>query len=146
MAAWLASPWGWMALGVALAIAELLAPGYFLIWVAAAALATGIAAAGLVLPLTGQVVLFALLAALAMAAGRRWYRRNPGESADPMMNDRGARLIGQAAIVSQALAGGNGRVRHGDTEWLAQGPDAAEGTRVRITGHQGTVLIVEPAD
>ena len=34
--------------------------------------------------------------------------------------------------------------QHGDSEWLARGPDLAVGTRVRITGSDGAVLVVEP--
>jgi len=135
--------WGWLALGVGLAIAELVAPGYFLIWVAAAALVTGFVAAALPVPLEGQVVLFAVLGALALAAGRKWYARNPGTEADPMLNNRGGQLVGETAIVTRVIEGGSGKVRHGDTEWLAQGPDAQLGTRMRIAGHHGTVLIVE---
>jgi membrane protein implicated in regulation of membrane protease activity len=34
-------------------------------------------------------------------------------------------------------------VRHGDSEWLASGPDIEAGTRVRITGSNGSILMVE---
>ncbi len=135
--------WGWMALGVALAIAELLAPGYFLIWLAAAALVTGLVAAAMPIGLDAEILLFVVLCALALAAARHWFARNPGVSADPMLNNRGGQLVGQSAVVSHVIEGGTGRVRHGDTEWLARGPDAQPGTRMRISGHDGTVLIVE---
>lgn len=135
--------WGWMALGVALAIAEMIVPGYFLIWLAAAALVTGLVAAAMPISLNGEILLFVVLCALALAAGRRWFARNPGVSADPMLNDRGGQLIGQTALVTHVIEGGSGRVRQGDTEWLARGPDAPPGTRMRITGSEGTTLIVE---
>jgi membrane protein implicated in regulation of membrane protease activity len=135
--------WGWIALGVALAIAEIIAPGYFLIWLAAAALVTGLVAAAMPIGLSAEVLLFAMLSALALAAAKRWFARHPGESADPMLNDRGGQLVGQSAVVSHVIEGGTGRVRHGDTEWLARGPDSQPGTRMRIIGSEGTVLIVE---
>ena len=56
--------WGWMALGVALAIAELLAPGYFLIWLAAAALLTGLVAAAMPIGFEAEIILFAVLCAI----------------------------------------------------------------------------------
>jgi membrane protein implicated in regulation of membrane protease activity len=59
------------------------------------------------------------------------------------MNDRGARLIGETVVVTHAIDGGSGRVKQGDGEWLAKGPDAQPGTRMRVSGHDGTVLIVE---
>ena len=136
--------WLWLALGVVLGTAEMLAPGYFLIWLAAAAILTGIAT--LLVPLEGawQIALFALLAINSVLLARRWLRINPIRSADPLLNDRGGRLVGDTVVVSRALEGGSGRVRHGDTEWLARGPDTATGTRMRVAGHDGAVLIVEP--
>lgn len=135
--------WGWMALGVALAIAEIVAPGYFLIWLAAAALLTGLVAAAVPIGLEAEIMLFVVLCALALAAARRWVQRHPVQSADPMLNDRGGQIVGQSVVVTHVIEGGSGRVRHGDTEWLARGPDAQPGTRMRVTGADGTVLLVE---
>lgn len=139
----LAPQWGWMALGLALAIAELVAPGYFMIWLAAAAFLTGVLTAALPIALPIQVLAFAALSAVAVVLGRRWLIRNPIESADPMLNDRGGQLVGQSVVVTHAIDGGSGRVRVGDSEWLARGPDAQAGTRMRVSGHDGVVLIVE---
>ncbi|MDE2561950.1 MAG: NfeD family protein [Sphingomonadales bacterium] len=138
-----ASQWGWLALGMVLAITEMVAPGYFLIWVAAAALLTGVIAAAVPLALSLQVVLFVILAGLVLAGARAWLADNPVESADPMLNDRGARLIGETVTVTHAIDGGSGRVKQGDSEWIAHGPDAEPGTRMRVSGHDGAVLIVE---
>ena len=46
-------------------------------------------------------------------------------------------------LVTSVIAGGTGRVRLGDSEWLAKGPDAEPGTRMKVTGHEGVVLLVE---
>lgn len=135
--------WIWLAIGLILAAAEIAVPGVFLIWLAGAALVTGLLAWLLPIDLALQIVIFALLAIVAVFAGRRYLRSNPIDAADPMMNDRGARLIGQTAVVTQAIEGGTGRVHHGDSEWLASGEDIAVGERVRITGHDGVVLAVE---
>ena len=32
----------------------------------------------------------------------------------------------------------------GDSEWIARGPSVAAGERVRISGSEGAVLLVEP--
>ena len=47
--------------------------------------------------------------------------------------------------VEQAIADGRGKVRVGDTVWQAQGPDAPLGARVKVTGTNGTCLLVEHA-
>ena len=135
--------WSWLALGLLLAAAEIAVPGVFLIWMAGAALITGLVVWLVPIPVAGQVVLFAALAIVAVYSGRHWLRANPIIAADPMMNDRGARLIGETVVVTQAIEGGVGRVRQGDGEWLAKGPDAPPGTRMRVAAHDGTVLIVE---
>ena len=65
-------------------------------------------------------------------------------SSDPLLNNRTGRLVGQTGTVTLAIAGGEGRIRHGDSEWLARGPDLPAGERVRITGFEGGTLVVEP--
>jgi len=135
--------WAWIALGFALAAAEIAAPGFFLIWLAGAALVTGLIAWFVPIGFPLQVLLFAVLAIGFVMVARRWAGNNAVAGADPAMNDRGARLIGEVVTVINALADGTGKVSHGDTEWLAKGPDAAPGTKMRVAGHDGTVLVVE---
>ena len=106
-------------------------------------LLTGLVAATVPIGLEAEIMLFVVLCALALAAARRWVQRHPVQSADPMLNDRGGQIVGQSVVVTHVIEGGSGRVRHGDTEWLARGPDAQPGTRMRVTGADGTVLLVE---
>ena len=136
--------WIWLSAAALLGIAELLVPGVFLIWLAAAAALTGFAALLFGVPLAFQFALFALLALGATYVGRRWYANNPVESSDPLLNDRVARLIGETVTVVDAIEGGQGRVRVGDSVWTARGPDSPAGTRVRVTGATGTCLTVGP--
>ena len=136
----------WLILAALLAIAELLAPGIFLVFIAAGAAVTGVVS--LLLPdfnLVFEVFLFAASSAAAVAVGRRWYRQNPVPSQDPLLNDRVARLVGQVVTVVEPIASGQGRVKVGDGEWLASGPDAPAGAQVRIIGGRGGSLDVEPA-
>jgi membrane protein implicated in regulation of membrane protease activity len=135
--------WGWLAIGLFLAIAEMAIPGVFLIWLAGAAIVTGLIAWVLPIGIPLQIGLFAVLAIVSVFMGRRYLRSNPIVSADPMMNDRGARLVGETVVVTHAIDGGTGRVKQGDSEWLAKGPDAEPGTRMRVSGHDGSVLLVE---
>lgn len=139
----LAPHWVWLALGFFLAAAEILVPGYFLMWLAGAALVTGVIAFALPIGIPLQIVAFAMLSIGAVFIGRNYLRANPVEDADPKMNRRGLRLAGETAIVVTAIDGGTGRVKHGDSEWLAKGCDAEVGEKVRISGSDGAVLIVE---
>ena len=136
--------WIWISIGLVLAALEMVVPGVYLIWLALAALITGALTFVLDLGIAVQVTNFIFLSLIVAFSAKRWLRDRPIASVDPLMNDRQGRMIGQTAVVTQALEGGTGRVRYGDGEWSARGPDLAAGVRVRITGADGTNLVVEP--
>lgn len=139
----LADHWWWLGAGALLGILEILLPGIFLIWIAIAAWITALVTAFIPLALAWQLVVFVVLAFVTVFVGRQYYARNPVESADPNLNARAARLIGQVVTVESAIENGKGRVRVGDGVWNATGPDAPSGASVRITGANGTCLTVE---
>jgi len=134
----------WLAIGLVLAVGEMAIPGVFLIWMAGAALFVGLLSWVVPIGIALQIILFALLSIVAVFLGRRYLRDNPIAAADSKMNMRGDRMIGETVIVTHAIEGGSGRVRLGDSECLARGADAVPGTRLRVAGHDGTVLLVEP--
>jgi inner membrane protein len=72
-----------------------------------------------------------------------WARLGAARSDEPDLNRRGAQSIGQTLTVVEPIVHGRGKVRLGDTLWAADGPDCPAGTRVRVTGAAGTVLLVE---
>ncbi|NWK95380.1 hypothetical protein DM806_06815 [Sphingobium lactosutens] len=135
--------WAWLVFAALLGIAEVMIPGVFLIWIAIAAALTGLIALALPIGLPLQLLLFAALSLIAVWGGRRWYVDHPVASTDPLLNDRTARLIGQTVTVVEPISGGEGRVRVGDSVWTARGADASAGERVRVTGAEGSVLLVE---
>ncbi len=136
--------WVWLTLGLVLAGLEMLLPGVYLIWLAVAAIVTGVLTLAFDLSLPLQVIDFVFLSLIIAFSAKRFLREKPIESADPLMNRRGARLVGETALVVHAIEHGSGRVKLGDSEWIARGPDAAAGERVRISGSEGAVLLVEP--
>ena len=138
--------WWWVGAGALLGILEILLPGIFLIWIAVAAWITAIIVAAVPgMALAWQLVIFVLLAFATVWAGRHVYARNPVTSADPNLNARASRLIGQIVTVESAIENGKGRVRVGDGVWNARGPDAPAGASVRIVAADGTLLTVELA-
>ena len=135
--------WLWLIGGVVLLIAEVIAPGFFLVFIGAAAILTGLFAVLFGFGLAPQLALFALYAVIAVLIGRRFYANQSSDSADPLLNDRAARLVGKVVTVVEAVDEHGGRVRVGDSEWSARGGPAASGERVRITGIDGNCLKVE---
>ena len=136
--------WVWLTLGLVLAGLEMLVPGVYLIWLAVAAIITGVLTGLFDLSLPLQVIDFVFLALILAFSAKRFLRDKPIESADPLMNRRGARMVGETALVVQAIEHGSGRVHIGDSDWIARGPDVAAGERVRIVGSEGASLLVEP--
>jgi inner membrane protein len=137
--------WLWLIAAAALGIAELLVPGVYLIWIGLAALVTGLATLVLPLPVVAQFALFAATAFAAVYAGRRYLKENPIVSDDPKLNDRGKRLVGSIVTAVEPVDSAHGRVKVGDSIWSARGADAAIGERLRVTGSDGNVLLVEKA-
>ena len=55
----------------------------------------------------------------------------------------GERYIGQVLTLSEGLREGSGQVKLGNRRWVLRGPPAPAGSRVRVTGVDGAVLIVD---
>lgn len=134
----------WLILAALLAITELMIPGVYLTFIALGAAATGVLA--LIFPelgLIGQLISFAAWSSVAVLIGKRWYNTNPVPSSDPDLNNRAARMIGQRVTVVEPIVGGSGRVRVGDGEWPAEGPDIGAGEKARVVEVRGGVVLVE---
>ncbi|MFL0414692.1 NfeD family protein [uncultured Sphingomonas sp.] len=139
------TPLLWLGVAVVLGIAELLVPGVFLIFLAIAAAVVGVALLALAdLPLVAQLGAFAVWSVVTVLIGRRWYVDYPVETSDPLLNDRAARMAGEIVTVSVPIVAGSGRVRVGDSEWPASGPDAEAGARMRVAKVTGGIVSVEP--
>jgi len=135
--------WLWLIGGVLMLILEVIAPGFFLVFLGAAAMATGLFTLLFGLGTASQLALFALYAVIAVLVGRRFYANRTSDSTDPLLNDRAGRMVGKVVTVVEAVDEHSGRVRVGDSEWSARGGPAAAGERVRITGIDGNCLTVE---
>ena len=139
--------WTWFVLGTLLLAIELFAidAQFFLIFIGAAAIATGLLTLVTGLAVALQLAVFAVLAFLSVRiVGRRFYASRYDYTADPLLNDRAARLLGKVVVVVQPIDSNGGRVRVGDSEWSARGGPAAAGDRVRIVDIEGNCLKVEP--
>src|SRR6478735_7438281 len=91
--------WLWLIGGVILLIAELIAPGFFLVFIGGAAIVTGLAAFLLPLSIPLQLGIFAVIAFLAARiGGRRAYAMRYDHSPDPYLNDRARRLLGRVVV------------------------------------------------
>ena len=134
----------WLGAGLALLVAELAAPGAFLMWIGLAALGTGAAVLAGLEGFGPQVAVFAVLAAGSIAAGLR-VRRRP----ERRVNTPDAGLVGRT-VHALAFDGREGRVRLGDSDWPAQLVSGAATPdprgRLLVVGVKGLVLLVQPVE
>ncbi len=135
-------PWLWFAIAVVLFVLETIVPGVHFLWFGLAAGLTGVI--GLAAPIAWQwqLIVFSLLAFVTVFLVRRSGFGNNAKSDEPALNVRGAQYIGRMVVVEEAIRNGRGKVRVGDTIWAAEGEDASAGTKVEVTGVNGTVLVV----
>jgi membrane protein implicated in regulation of membrane protease activity len=139
--------WSWLALGTLLLILEVFGAGGYLLWIGMAAASVGVLTFLIPgLPWELQVLLFAIFSILTALY---WWRRQRSvvrASDQPNLNLRGQELIGKVFVVTEAIVNGRGKIKVADGVWMARGPDAASGSRVRVVGQQGAILLVERAD
>jgi membrane protein implicated in regulation of membrane protease activity len=139
--------WHWFVLAFVLGLMELLIPGASMIWLAAGAIVIGLLVLVVpVMPWSVQLILFLVASFAAIYCWSRFKRRSPDITDQPALNQRGAQYIGRVYEVVAAIERGQGKIRVADGVWNVKGPDAAAGTRVRVTGVDGTVLVVEKSD
>lgn len=139
-------PWAWFVLGGLLLVAEIAAPGAFLLWLGLAALVTGALAYGIDLSWQTEVLAFAALAVAAVLVGRR-VSPAPGRASDrPFLNRRAEGFVGRVFTLDAPIQDGVGRVRIDDTVWRIEGPDLAAGHDVRVVASDGATLKVAPAE
>ncbi len=136
--------WHWMVLGIALLVIELGVTGtVFLLWLAAAAVATGLA-----LMLTPemtwqvQIVVFSVAAVVALLATRIWLKRRPIKTDRPALNKRGSAYIGRQFTLQHPIENGSGELIIDDTLWRISGPDVPAGASVVVEAVEGTRLRV----
>ena len=134
--------WIWAIGGLVLLIAEIVAPGFFLVFLGVAAIATGMFTLLFDLGLAPQLVLFVIYTALALMIGKRWYAEPEHSDQALKLNDPGRRMIGKLVTVVDPVDDHGGRVRVGDGEWTARGGPAAVGEKVRIIEVDGNCLNV----
>jgi membrane protein implicated in regulation of membrane protease activity len=136
----------WAVAALLLIAAETVLPEIFLLWL-------GIAAAGMFLvvwALPGlaphwQAVGFVALSFLSIGAYIKLIRGRRVVTDQPLLNKRGAQLVGRVLPLHEPIVNGRGRIKLGDALWTVEGPELPAGHSVRIVGVDSMTLKVEPA-
>jgi inner membrane protein len=142
---WNLGAWNWFVVAVALFALESVVPGVHFVWFGIAAVIVG--ALGLTIDIAWewQLITFAIISCITVFFARRYASPQVAASDQPELNLRAEQYVGRVVMVEEAISDGRGKVRVGDTVWNAQGSDTPQGARVKITGTNGTCLLVEHA-
>ncbi|MCF6273117.1 MAG: NfeD family protein [Rhodobacteraceae bacterium] len=138
-----ASPWLWLALGIALLALEILAPSFVLIWPGLAAMVMALLA-WLAPRFSGEATL-ALFAGLSIAllfGGRALMARIDQAEPQSILNARGKNMVGRKARVL-SVSGPQGKVEIDGVQWPATWEDGTSpevGSWVLITQSTGLIL------
>ena len=137
----------WWIVALVLIGAEVLLPGYFLLWIGIGAAATGLVVLVAPLSMLGQAIAFVVLAFLSCAI--YWYQVRPRmrrtDQSESRLNRRGEQNIGRQYVLAEAIVNGRGKARVGDGLWLVSGPDLPAGATVEVVAVEGNTLQVKPA-
>lgn len=135
--------WNWLILAGLFMVLELFAPGIFLIWFGIAAAIVGTLALMFDVAWQWQLILFAVLSLVAVYVARKYLHSDDEPSENPLLNRRVQQYMGKTYVVAVPIEKGRGKVKIGDTLWRVEGPDAVKGAQVKVTGSDGTTLLVE---
>lgn len=136
----------WWVLALILIAGEVLAPGFFLLWIGIAAAVMGIVT--WLLPGLGplvQAVLFVILTFASCVVYWKVVRPRLARNDDPAgrtLSRRGEQMIGQRYVLVEAIVNGRGKARVGDGQWLVAGPDLPVGAEVEVVAVDGSMLKV----
>jgi membrane protein implicated in regulation of membrane protease activity len=136
--------WHWWILAAVLIIMEVFAPGAFLLWLGIAAGVVG----GLIYLMPNlaweyQVLTFSVLSMVSILVWRKYLRTTPEETDEPALNRRGEQYVGRVFTLTEPIVNNMGKIRVDDTTWKIRGDDCPVGTRVEVTGVDGTIFEVE---
>lgn len=139
--------WHWWILAGLLLILELTAPSFFFLWLGIAAVAVGLIL--MVFPsiaIETQLVLFGIASIVAVLAWRKYRESRPVTTDQPNLNRRGQQYVGRVFSLSEPITNGVGKVTVDDSTWKVKGPDLPVGAHIKVTGVDGVVFTVEPAE
>lgn len=136
--------WSWLILAVVLVLLETIIPGVHFVWFGMAATLVGIIALATGIDWQWQLLIFGVLSFATALIVRKYATPHSAPSDQPGLNERGSYYIGRTVNVAEAIENGRGKVRIGDSLWIAQGPDAPANAKVKVVKFDGAIVIIEP--
>jgi membrane protein implicated in regulation of membrane protease activity len=135
--------WSWFVVGALLLGCEIFVPGTFILWLGFAAVGVGLVVLLFDIGWQSQLLAFGALSIVFVLMWWKFVRGRAGASDQPMLNRRAERHVGREFVLDAPIISGRGQVRIDDANWRIKGDDMPAGTRIRISGTEGALLLVE---
>ena len=135
--------WNWWILALVLIVLEFLVAGTFFLWMGISA-----AVVGMMLYLfphmnwQSQLSLFVIFSIVSIVLSRIWLSKKANMVSLGTLSRDGNQFIGNSLTLDEAIINGVGRIRIDGTIWRISGPDLPAGTKVIVSGLEGTILKV----
>lgn len=136
--------WTWWIIAGLLLLVELVLPGVFFIWLAAAGVVIGVLDIFLDLSWQIEIALFAVLSVVFVYFVRPRFKLPGGEPNN--LNQRMYGYVGRSYVLDEAIINGRGKVRIDDTLWVVTGADRNKGEWVKVKSVDGASFAVEPVN
>ncbi|MCK5120714.1 MAG: NfeD family protein [Methylococcales bacterium] len=139
--------WYWWVLAVFLLGVEILAPGFFFLWLSLSGFVVG--SLLLLVPMTSlelQLLIFAGLSIISILIWRRYGIQHRPTTDHPLLNQRGAQYIGRTFSLIEPIKNGRGKIKVDDSIWTVQGEDCPLGSTVEVTAVNGVLFQVKLVD
>jgi hypothetical protein len=139
--------WSWWVLALILLVVELLAPGFFFLWMAASGFVTGCLL--LLIPAMDiklQVSIFSVLSVVFITVWKLYGKKHPIATDHPLLNKRGQQYIGRVFSLYQPIENGEGKIKVDDSIWKVHGQDCDINTKVKVIAVRGTVFDVKTVE
>jgi hypothetical protein len=136
--------WNWWVLALILLVVELLAPGFFFLWMAASGFVTGCLL--LLIPALSaelQVSIFSVLSVVFITLWKFYGKKHSITTDHPLLNKRGQQYIGRVFSLYKPIENGEGKIKVDDSIWKVHGEDCDINTKVKVIAVRGTVFDVE---
>ena len=136
--------WYWWVFAVFMLAIEILAPGFFFLWLSVSGAIVG--AVLFLFPSIDteiQLIIFSVLSIVSVLLWRHYGLQNPAETDHPLLNKRGAQYIGRTFSLIEPIENGRGKIKVDDSIWTVLGDDCPLETKVEVTDVKGTLFEVK---
>ncbi len=136
--------WYWWVFAVFMLGVEILAPGFFFLWLSISGFVVG----GLLflfpaMILEVQLLIFGLLSIISVVLWRQYGIKKPTETDHPLLNKRGAQYIGRTFSLIEPIENGRGKIKADDSIWTVLGEDCPLDSKVKVVKVNGVLFEVE---